>query len=180
MKKSNIRQIIRETIKEQFAGWENPVQDGQIVKKFVAPPLGANCYACVSNGLTGEYGIENILWTIPATTENFPMLSYGVASGWAGSELVNGDLFCGSYYITYNEMYPWETEYGSPFNNPNFPGPGSDGAQQSPWDLEPTHLFYTSMAAMEYWAGDRCSGTRPPRPAGPDEIPLKDKPKNRG
>tara|TARA_Y100001963_G_C6629302_1_gene375511 strand:+ start:191 stop:727 length:537 start_codon:yes stop_codon:yes gene_type:complete len=177
MKKSELRKLIRETIREQFSGWESPWSQGQITKKFAAPPLGANCYACVSNGLTGEYGIENVLMTIPATATNFDNgtlgFPYGVNDNIAGSELIQGDLFCGSYNFSYNEMYPW-SDYSDYFSDPNFPGPGND-----PWSLDTNHLFYTSIAAMEYWTGDRCSGTRPPRPTGPDKIPFKDKQKSR-
>ena len=183
MKKSELRKLIRETIREQYPGWENPWQGGQIVKKFAAPPLGANCYACVNNGLTGQYGIENVLMTLPAVESNFNSYGqgfpYGVNDNIAGSELIQGDLFCGSHTFTYDEMYPW-SEYSDYFSDPNFPGPGSDGAQQSPWDLDINHLFFTSIAAMEYYTGARCSGTRPPNPTGPNnEIPIKDKQKSR-
>ena len=117
MKKSELRKLIRETIREQYPGWESPWQGGQIVKKFAAPPLGANCYACVNNGLTGEYGIENVLMTVPSgefEPYGFEEFDPETGTGWLGGGLITGDVFCGPHYLTWEEMFP-ESEYSSAF-----------------------------------------------------------------
>ena len=167
MKKSELRKLIRETIREQmggpyygYPGWTSPVGDqGQIIAKFIAPPLGANCYACVSNGLTGEYGIENVLMTVPSSEfepYGFEEFDPETGTGWLGGGLIEGDVFCGPHYLTWPEMFP-ESEYSSAFEAAEY----GNFDLNTYWDIEPIHLFYTSIEAMEFWSGDRCSGTRP-------------------
>ena len=99
MKKSSLRKLIREVIKEQGGDlggtftYINPTP-------FKASPLGEYCYACDENGdvITVEANPDNFFYP-----NEFP---YGFGSHNAISEFVIGDLFCGNagnqtFYTSY-------------------------------------------------------------------------------